>query len=109
MRGRALAVIVLSVVCVTSLDVADAGARARGGGSRGSRTFTAPARPTGSPVTTSRPVEPSTVSAPRPAPPVASGGSWSLLPGMLVGGLIGTFFGGAGGGLGMINLLLFGV
>jgi predicted lipid-binding transport protein (Tim44 family) len=94
---------------------ADAWARAGGGrsmGSRGSRSYSAPARPAPSPATPSQPAAPP-ASATRPAPQRSGWGAGLLggLGGLLLGGLIGSLlFGGLAhglfGGIGFLEILL---
>src|SRR5215831_14682041 len=102
--------ILLSSVFLTAID---ARARAGGGGSsgsRGSRSYSAPAQPSTSPPTVS----------PRPAPPTSyqqdapqrsgwMGGLMGGLGGLLLGGFIGSMlFGGLGGGIGFLEILIGG-
>src|SRR5260370_6668861 len=99
----------LGVVRVARLEV-DAGtawARATGGGSRGSRSYSSPAKPAPSPVAPANP-------APMPSQPNRPGifgGLMGGLAGLALGGLIGSmlfggFGGGFGGGLGLLDILL---
>ncbi len=115
-RSLALATVVI-VVLSGVLCVADAWARAGGGGSsgsRGSRSYSAPARPSPSPTSPTRPA------APPPSlqtPPQRSGWGGMLggaLGGLLLGGLIGSllFGGGMGhglfGGIGLMEIAILG-
>src|SRR2546426_1123164 len=112
MRPRALLLIsVLSVTSMLFLDTAAVFARAGSGGSRGSRSYSAPASPssTSSPsrVTTPAP------SAPQQRPGFFGGGLMGGLAGLALGGLLGSMlFGGLGGGfrggLGLLELVLIG-
>src|SRR5262245_16423986 len=95
------------------LTVIDAWARAGGGGSsgsRGSRSYFAPAQPSTSPPAVSpRPAPPT--SNPQTAPPRSGwmGGLLGGLGGLLLGGFIGSLlFGGIGGGIGFLEILLIG-
>ena len=108
MRFHALTAL-LGIVLV-SLLVVDAGtawARATGGGSRGSRSYSSPAKPGPSPVAPANP-------APMPSQPNRPGifgGLMGGLAGLALGGLIGSmlfggFGGGFGGGLGLLEILL---
>jgi predicted lipid-binding transport protein (Tim44 family) len=108
----------IAITVLPALWTADAWARAGGGsssGSRGSRSYSAPAAPSSSPGSSSlnRPAPPPPTSYQQPAP--ASRPGWGLggmLGGLLLGGLIGSlFFGGMGhaaGGIGLLEILLIG-
>ena len=104
---RSLAMTSVIVLALASfLWVAEAWARVGGGssgGSRGSRSYSAPAR-TPSQVSPSRPAAPT---SPAVAPAPQRPGWGGMLGGLLVGGLLGSLlFGGLGGGLfGGIGLL----
>jgi predicted lipid-binding transport protein (Tim44 family) len=107
-------VALLGVVSVVGFQTGDAWGRAGGGGSRGSRSYSPPARP--SPVipstpspspAPSRPAAP--MSQPAPSRPGWGGGLLGGLGGFLVGGLLGSLlFGGLGhgAGIGLLDLLL---
>ena len=97
-------------------DAADVWARAGSGGSRGSRSYSTPARPSPAAPTT-----PSSPSLTQPASPAAQrpgffgGGLMGGLAGFAIGGLIGSMlFGGLGhgaggfGGIGLLEMLLIG-
>jgi predicted lipid-binding transport protein (Tim44 family) len=114
-----LSIAALAVALVVVGQVSDAGARARGGGSRGSRTYSAPARPS-SPASPTTPTSPS-VNQPSPSSPMAAqrpgmfGGFGGALMGFALGGLLGSMlfggFGGLGagfGGIGLMDILLIG-
>ncbi len=101
-----------------SLWTVDAWARAGGGGfsggSRGSRSYSAPARPSPRPVS---PSQRATAPAPQPAPQRPGGmfgGFMGAIGGFLLGGLLGSLlFGGMGrglfgGGFGLLEILLIG-
>jgi predicted lipid-binding transport protein (Tim44 family) len=96
------------MVLVPLLWTADALARAGGGssgGSRGSRGLSSPSSP--APMSPTRPVAPAPTS-PQPAPS-RWGGLGGMLGGLLVGGLIGSLlFGGHGGGIGLLEILIVG-
>jgi predicted lipid-binding transport protein (Tim44 family) len=111
MTSRGLAVLVTLIALAGAAE--EAWARARGGGSRGSRSYSAPARPVpGSPAAPARPS-----ASPMPAPstrPSPLGGLAGALGGFVLGGLLGSLlFGGLGGmgsglGLGLLDVLLIG-
>jgi len=89
----------------------DAWGRAGGGrssGSRGSRSYSAPARPSPSP---SRPVAPPASGQPSPQRPAWMGGLMGGIAGLFLGGLIGRLLfggigGGFGGGFGLMEILI---
>ena len=104
----------IGLTVLPALWVADAWARAGGGGSsgsRGSRSYSAPSSPYSSPTSPSRP---------SPAPPSSfqqspqrsgwGAGIGGMLGGLVLGGLIGSLlFGGmghTGGGIGLLEILL---
>jgi predicted lipid-binding transport protein (Tim44 family) len=97
---------VLAVVLSVGFLVAEADARVGGGGSRGSRTFSAPPVTRTAPTqsaplqrTITQPNQPGSLAASRPA--TQTGGSWFNRPGMgLLGGLAAGFLG--AGLLGML-------
>lgn len=117
---RSIAMTIALVLGLSSwLLVADAWARAGGGGasgSRGSRSYSAPRSP--SQVSPSRPAMPASPAAPSYASqPPAPQRSWGgMLGGLLVGGLLGSLLfggmhglgGGLFGGLGLLELVLIG-
>ncbi len=92
-----------------SLWTVDAWARAGGGssGSRGSRSYSAPATPSPSPVSPSQSAAPTSPQSAPQRPGGLFGGLMGGIGGFLLGGLIGSLlFGGMGGGLfGGIGLL----
>jgi predicted lipid-binding transport protein (Tim44 family) len=105
----------VAIALVVAGQVTDGWARARGGGSRGSRTYSAPARPS----TPASPTNPASPSLNRPAPAAPMGQRPSMfrsfggaLMGFALGGLIGSMlFGGLGhgfGGIGLMDILLIG-
>src|SRR5882672_5715537 len=108
---RTLALAVLIALAIAPLlSVTEAWARAGGGsssGSRGSRSYSSPAKPGGSPVSPSQPSSPAVSPAqPRPGWGGMMGG---MLGGLLLGGLLGgLFFGHGGGGIGMLEILIIG-
>jgi predicted lipid-binding transport protein (Tim44 family) len=119
MRSRTfVAVVAIAVASILASQVGDAWARARGGGSRGSRSYSAPVRP--SPVTPGQPASPSrTFNQPNPAQspmsqrPGLFSGLMGGIAGFALGGLLGSMlFGGLGGlgrgfgGFGLMELLL---
>jgi len=106
----------LALVSLMLVDTATVWARAGGGGSRGSRSYSAPARPTPSSAPTN-PMSPSRqFSEPAPSQPQRPnflGGLMGGIAGFALGGLIGSLlFGGIGhgfgGGIGLLELLLIG-
>jgi predicted lipid-binding transport protein (Tim44 family) len=107
-RTLALAVLI-ALAIMPVLSVTDAWARAGGGsssGSRGSRSYSSPAKPGGSPVSPSQPSSPAmSPSQPRPGWGGMMGG---MLGGLLLGGLLGglLFGGGFGGGIGLMEILI---
>ncbi len=103
---------ILLATCVWSLD---AWARAGGGGStgsRGSRSFSAPANPGSNPSSPGRQaMPPSSFQRPTPQRSGWMGGLMGGIGGFLLGGLIGSLlFGGMGhglfGGIGLVEILL---
>jgi len=105
---RWLAVFSLVVMGMLTVEVTDAWARARGGGSRGSRSYSAPVRP--APTSPAAPASPGRVdpqpATPRPGP---FGGFGGLLGGLVLGGLLGgLLFGHHGFGIGLLDVLLIG-
>ena len=113
---RAMALLVLAVLLlIPALWAADAWARAGGGsssGSRGSRSYSAPASPSTSP--SSRPSTPAS-SYQQPAPQRSGWGAGlgGMLGGLVLGGLIGSLlFGGmghlGGGGIGLLEIAIVG-
>ena len=109
MRRITALIFVTMLVLIPLLWTAEAWARAGGGssgGSRGSRGLSSsPTSPT--PTSPSRPATPSPTS-PQPAPS-RWGGLGGMLGGLLVGGLLGSLlFGGHGGGIGLLEILVVG-
>jgi predicted lipid-binding transport protein (Tim44 family) len=113
---RSLALTTIAMVALSALlwMSTDAWARVGGGsssGSRGSRSYSAPVRPSPSPVSPSRPAAP----PPSPLQPTPQRSPWGGLGGMfgglLLGGLIGSLlFGGMGhglfGGIGFLEIAI---
>lgn len=116
MRGGPLRGFVVLVAALLLAGAADeAWGRARGGGSRGSRSYTPPARP--APMSPAAPApSPSVGQPPTPGPRSGLFGSGLVgaLGGFVLGGLLGSLlFGGPGGlgggsGIGLMDLLLVG-
>ncbi|HTO11569.1 MAG TPA: Tim44 domain-containing protein [Candidatus Binatia bacterium] len=108
MRQATKLIAVAMLLLIPLLWTAEAWARAGGGssgGSRGSRGFSSPSSP--APMSPSRPATPAP-GAPQPAPS-RWGGLGGMLGGLLVGGLIGSLlFGGHGGGIGLMEILVIG-
>ena len=113
-RGMPLTTILIMLLA-TLLWTADAWARVGGGGSsgsRGSRSYSAPARPAPGPGSPSRPAAPpSSFQQPAPQRPGWTGGLLGGIGGLLLGGLLGSLlFGGLGqglfGGIGLIEILI---
>lgn len=107
----------LLMVLATLLWTADVWARAGGGsssGSRGSRSFSAPARPAPDPSSPSRSaVPPSSFQQPAPQRSSWMSGLMGGIGGFMLGGLLGSMlFGGMGhglfGGVGFMEILLIG-
>lgn len=108
-RTMALTLLVV-LVTIPLLSVTDAWARAGGGrssGSRGSRSYSAPARPPSSPVTPNQPSS-SAVAPVQPQRPGWGGMFGGMLGGLLLGGLLGglLFGGGFGSGFGLLEILI---
>jgi predicted lipid-binding transport protein (Tim44 family) len=107
-RTLALALLV-ALAILPVLSVTEAWARAGSGsssGSRGSRSYSAPAQPSGNPVSPARPSSPAVSPAqPRPGWGGMMGG---MLGGLLLGGLLGglLFGGGFGGGIGLMEIVI---
>ena len=107
-RTLALAVLI-ALAIMPVLSVTEAWARAGGGsssGSRGSRSYSAPAQPPGNAVSPARPSSPAVSPAqPRPGWGGMMGG---MLGGLLLGGLLGglLFGGGFGGGIGLMEIVI---
>jgi predicted lipid-binding transport protein (Tim44 family) len=102
--------ILFSSVFLTAID---AWARAGGGGSsgsRGSRSYSAPTRPSTSPPAVSpSPAPPTSYQQPAPQRSGWLGGLMGGLGGLLLGGFIGSMlFGGLGGGIGFLEILIVG-
>jgi predicted lipid-binding transport protein (Tim44 family) len=111
MSRRSLCGVVLVVLSsMVVMSVSDAWARAQRGGSRGSRSYSAPARPS-SPAQPSMPASPSrSLDQPAPAGPGSRpglfGGLMGGIAGFALGGLLGgLLFGGLGHGFGAIGLM----
>lgn len=111
-RQRFISVLSVVVVALLLSVTADAWARARSGGSRGSRTYSAPARP--APGSPDLPASPSRAQTPSPSPQRPGlfgglGGFGGILGGLLLGGLLGgLLFGAHGFGIGLMDILLVG-
>ena len=114
MRRAAVVTMLAVMVLVPLLWTAEAFARAGGGssgGSRGSRSYSAPARSSPSQVSPSSPASRPSPMQPAPAPQRPGWGG--MIGGLLMGGLIGSLlFGGlghglgGGGGMGLLEILL---
>jgi predicted lipid-binding transport protein (Tim44 family) len=115
MKHRASAVLAGMVIAsVLVIQVGDVWARVSSGGSRGSRSFSSPTRPSPTPTTPSSPSrslsQPSPVS-PAPQRPSFFRGMMGAVAGFAIGGLLGSLLfghGGFGGGIGMLDILLIG-
>lgn len=116
MKRARLIVGVLAALFALSLWTADAWARVGGGrssGSRGSRSYSAPVRPSPSPASPSQPAAPT---SPQPAPQRPGGmfgGLMGGIAGFMLGGLLGSMlFGGMGsglfGGIGLLEIVIIG-
>ncbi len=117
MTRPTLAISALTIAGLLMFHVSDAAARAGSGGSRGSRSFSAPMRsaPASTPTSPSRATNqpaPASPASPMPAQrPGMFGGLMGGLAGFALGGLLGGllfggFGGGLGGGFGLFDLLL---
>ncbi|MBI2158100.1 MAG: Tim44 domain-containing protein [Candidatus Rokubacteria bacterium] len=116
MTSRAsLLVIGLAITALFLADTAAVWARAGGGGSRGSRSYSAPVRPSSPamPTTPSRSLSQPGPSAPQR--PGMFGGLMGGLAGFALGGLLGSMlfgglggFGGGLGGFGLLEMLIVG-
>lgn len=110
MSRRCLPALSLMVIMLVFAASTDAWARARSGGSRGSRTYSAPARP--APASPDMPASPSPTPTPAPQRPGlfgGFGGFGGILGGLLIGGLLGgLLFGAHGFGIGLLDILLIG-
>src|SRR5215470_9134463 len=108
MRHTTAVMALMLMVLVPLLWTADAFARAGGGssgGSRGSRGLSSPSSP--APTSPTRPAAPAPTS-PQPTPS-RWGGLGGMLGGLLIGGLLGSLlFGGHGGGIGLLEILVVG-
>lgn len=111
-RRRFVSVLSLVVVALFLTATTDAWARAKSGGSRGSRTYSAPAR--SAPGSPDIPASPSRAQTPSPSPQRPGlfgglGGFGGILGGLLLGGLLGgLLFGAHGFGIGLLDILLVG-
>ena len=111
MKSRALLTLFgLALVSLLLVDTGTVWARAGGGGSRGSRSYSAPARPAPSPVTPANQASPLTQPGPSQRPGLF-GGLMGGIAGFALGGLIGSLLfggmgGGFGGGIGLLEILL---
>lgn len=116
MKRLSLILGVVAALFALSLWTADAWARVGGGrssGSRGSRSYSAPVRPSPSPASPSQPAAPT---SPQPAPQRPGGmfgGLMGGIAGFMLGGLLGSMlFGGMGsglfGGIGLLELVIIG-
>jgi len=111
-RRRFVSVLSVVVIALFLTATTDAWARARSGGSRGSRTYSAPARP--APTSPDVPASPSRAQTPSPSPQRPGlfgglGGFGGILGGLLLGGLLGgLLFGAHGFGIGLLDILLVG-
>ena len=115
-RQRLTAIVGITLASILLVDAGELWARARGGGSRGSRSYSAPVRRSpspGAPTTPSRSFgQPAAPATPAPQRPGLFGGLMGGLAGLALGGLLGSllFGGGLGGGsgIGLMELLLIG-
>ncbi|MGH7313762.1 MAG: Tim44 domain-containing protein [Candidatus Rokuibacteriota bacterium] len=111
-RRRVIAGLSVVVLALFLTATTDAWARARSGGTRGSRTYSAPARP--APASPDMPASPSRAQTPSPSPQRPGlfgglGGFGGILGGLLLGGLLGgLLFGAHGFGIGLLDILLVG-
>lgn len=111
-RHRVVSGLSLVVVALFLTATTDAWARAKSGGSRGSRTYSAPTRP--APGSPDVPASPSRAQTPSPSPQRPGlfgglGGFGGILGGLLLGGLLGgLLFGAHGFGIGLLDILLVG-
>src|SRR5215468_3064861 len=110
---RTVAVAAVSLIVLAPfLWTVEAWARAgRGGssGSRDSRSYSAPARPSPNPASPGA-SDVAATPAPSPATTPASSGWGGALGGLIAGGLLGSLlFGGEGGGFGITDLVPFGL
>jgi predicted lipid-binding transport protein (Tim44 family) len=108
-----LPILTLLTLVSLAVEAGDVWARARGGGSRGSRSYSAPARPLPSnPTTPSSPTRSLSQPSPTPSPSRGLfGGLMGGIAGFMLGGLLGgLLFGGLGRGfgLGLMDMLLIG-
>ena len=111
MKRSAVMATLVAMILAGFLWPVDAWGRAGGGGSfgsRGSRSYSAPARPSPSP---SRPVAPPPSGQPAPQRPAWMGGLLGGIGGFFLGGLIGRLLfgglgGGFGGGIGLMEILI---
>jgi predicted lipid-binding transport protein (Tim44 family) len=110
MKRTSALVAVLLMVLLPLLWTAEAWARAGGGtssGSRGSRGLSSPSSPAPVSPMPSAPTRPQPMT-PQPAPS-RWGGFGGMLGGFLLGGLLGSLlFGGHGGGIGLLEILVVG-
>ena len=86
---RRMLALALMFVALTLHAADDAEARARGGGSRGSRTYSRPAAPPAAPATPASPARQPGAAATSPTPPAASRGFLGPLAGGLAGFALG--------------------
>ena len=113
-RPTFVAITALMFASMLLIQAGEAWARVSGGGSRGSRSFSAPARPSPSPTTPaspSRSLNQPTAPVPTPARPSVFGGLMGGLAGFALGGLLGgLLFGGLGRGfgVGLMDIILIG-
>ncbi|OGK77708.1 MAG: hypothetical protein A2X52_01350 [Candidatus Rokubacteria bacterium GWC2_70_16] len=116
---RSLTLVALALTLLfPALWAADAWARAGGGsssGSRGSRSYSAPARPSPGSMSPSRPATPpSSFQQPAPQRSGWMGGLMGGIGGLVLGGLLGSMlFGGGmgqglGGGIGLMEIVILG-
>ena len=114
MKHRLLIPLAAMMVCAVVLAESSAAwARAGGGGSRGSRSYSSPARPDSTPSSPSRSYNQPAQTPFSPQRPSMFGGLMGGLAGFALGGLLGSMlFGGmgmgGGFGIGMLEILLIG-
>jgi predicted lipid-binding transport protein (Tim44 family) len=111
---RSIAIACLAIIAFAPVLLAsEAWARAGGGssgGSRGSRSYSSPVRPSPNPVMPAQPSSPPSYPQPQPQRPGWGTGLMGGLAGLALGGLLGSMlFGhGFGGGIGLLEILLIG-
>lgn len=114
MKRWTVMVALLSITVLPALWAADAWARAGGGsssGSRGSRSYSAPSAPSSAPSSRPSAAPPSTFQQSSPQRSGWGAGIGGMLGGLVLGGLIGSLLFGSmghmGGGIGLLEIILF--